>query len=108
MSISLSMPISCSLEIPNSAARSWIRVVATHSSKDGYRLSAIGYQAAGQRRIGYSDCLNRRLPEPCPQLRRDWPPDHRNVPGLGEPLHLLDRALAGILRQHDARQLPPL
>src|SRR6266566_2811941 len=29
MSISLSMPISCSLEIPNSAARSWIRVVAT-------------------------------------------------------------------------------
>src|SRR5712691_703732 len=37
------MPISCSLEMPNSAARSWIRVVTTNSS-----LSTIGYWLLGR------------------------------------------------------------
>src|SRR6266404_858837 len=106
MSISLSMPISCSLEIPNSAARSWIRVVATYFPR--YWLFAVGYQTTGQRRIGNSDCLYRRLAQPCPQLRRYWPTQHRDALGLREPRHFLDRARAGILRQHHARQLPSL
>src|SRR5579859_353130 len=54
MSISLSMPINCSLEMPNSAAKSWIRVVAT---KPRSLLLAIGYRQA-------------RAPTPGLSLRR--------------------------------------
>jgi len=100
------MPINCSLEIPNSAARSWIRVVATYFPR--YRLLAIGYQPTREIWICDANRLHRRLPQSRTQFPRYRPAQHGDSPSVCEPRHLLDRPRAGILRQHHARQLSSL
>src|SRR6266496_4756837 len=94
MSISLSMPISCSLEMPNSAAKSWIRVVATSILAVCCLASAICRQPACQGRICDADRLDGRPAESRSQLLCCRPPQHRDAPGDGEPLHFFDGALA--------------
>src|SRR4029077_15601036 len=107
MSISLSMPINCSLEIPNSAARSWIRVVATLTPPLN-PLSVISHQPSLQSGIGNADGLYGRPPEACPQFRGCWAPDHRAFIAFGKPPYLLQCALPGIRRQHHTHHLAPL
>src|SRR5207302_4861045 len=61
-------------------------------------------QAARQRGVCHADRLNRRPAGRVAQRERPGPPHARPPAGPREPLHLLQRARAGVARQHDAAQ----